>query len=94
MKGVVIKIETIKQHKDNIYEYYPVTIRLENHKTAIVHVIPTYRNYAYWLPVLKSGVRTVLDNLQFVTGSKKFLDKDIIPHIVSKPIQIKQLQLL
>lgn len=94
MKGTVIKIGELKWHKDKIYQYYPITIRLEDRRIVFLQLIPTYRNYNAWSFILETGVKTVLDNLQLVGNHQKFINKDAYPTLVSKPEIIKQGTLL
>jgi len=85
MKGTVIQIGQLTWHKDRIYEYYPVKIRLENRDIVFLQLVPQYSNFKNWSFILKTGVKTVLDNLQLVSSAPKFINKDYIPVIVSEP---------
>jgi len=58
-------------------------------------VVPTYRNYKVWKPILESGVGTILDGLEVKHGFvQSKIDADSPAVIVGKKLQVKQEPLL
>jgi hypothetical protein len=93
MKGTIIKIGKLLSHRDGLYMYYPISIRLENRKVVLLHLIPSYSNYPGWSWLLEAGEKTVIDGIVLVEKYPKFVNKDYYPVLVSTPKQ-KQATLL
>lgn len=75
MWGEIIKIEKPKKSRNEGTKFIRVHFKLKNKKWAKVDLVPTFRNFARWEPLLKVG--NFIDNLKF--KDKKTVDADCFP---------------
>ena len=90
MNATITKIDPPKASKTQatfIRIYFKGTTDLEWYQTDIV---PIYRNYKQWKPIIESGVGTVVGNLNLkVRMGKSKVDADS-PAIIIKRPEVKQ----
>lgn len=55
---------------------------MEDGTWAQTDVVPGFRNYVYWKPVIESGPDTQIGNLTYKSKSK--VDADCKPYIIGK----------
>jgi hypothetical protein len=69
-KATITKIDQGKYSRtENIY--YRIRFRLETGEFAMTDVVPTYRNFGYWEPVIKAGPGTTIGGVFLKDGFNK-----------------------
>lgn len=73
MKPLKAKITKIDEGKYSRTEniYYRIRFRLETGEFAMTDVVPTYRNFAYWKPVIAAGPGTTIGGVFLKEGGWK-----------------------
>ncbi len=87
MKARITKILEQKYSRtENVY--FRIYLRLETGEFAITDVVPTYRNFKFWQPVMKAGVGTIIGGVFLKEGYGKTLkvDADSEVFIIQEPL--------
>jgi len=87
MKAKIIKILEQKYSRtENVY--FRIYLRLETGEFAITDVVPTYRNFKFWQPVMKAGVGTTIGGVFLKEGYGKTLkvNADSEVFIIQEPL--------
>ena len=64
--------------------YYRVYFEMEDKSWAHTDILPKFRNYKYWEPIIKSGTGTIVGNLEYKIGRVGKIDADCRPYIIQK----------
>lgn len=75
MVGQVHKIHPIKKSRNGNL-FIRVEFMLDDGVWAKTDLVPGFANYSKWKPVLKSGVGTVIKNLNYKNEAKSEIDAD------------------
>ncbi|MGH7249526.1 MAG: hypothetical protein ACREGC_00985 [Minisyncoccia bacterium] len=90
MKATLYKIDDLKMSNNRDVAYKRLYFNLEDGSWAATDVVPTFRNYPNWKPVIEGGIGTIIDN--FFMKSKNKIDADSkIKILGKKPDQQKLL---
>ena len=90
MTGIVTKIDPPKENSWHNGVFIRIYFKMENDSWVQTDVVPGFRNYVHWEPIIKSGPNTKVGNLVYKTSSK--IDADCKPYIIEK--DNKQITLL
>ena len=77
MKAEIIKIHRLKSSKTEA-SFIRVEFKMEDGSWAKTDIVPVYRNYKRWKPLLAKGVGTQLDNLKLRREGE--VDADSYPY--------------
>lgn len=98
MKAKLTKIYQRKASYNGDVDYFRCTFQLEDGSFAMTDLVRTFRNFAWWDPVMKSGVGTVIDGVilkETAPGKPKKINADsqvrIIQATLFKPQEEKLL---
>jgi len=74
-KGVITKIHNIKRARGRgiktfASKFIRITFKMEDGSWAKTDVCPEYRNYMNWAGIIKAGVGTVVQGLNFRRGKE------------------------
>lgn len=87
MKAKLTKISHRKMSYNGDVDYYRLNFQLEDGSFAQTDVVPSYRNYAWWEPIVMAGVGTVIDHVMLRPSLKaKKIDADCQPVITKAPL--------
>ena len=96
--GIVVKIDEPKVNSWQSGVFIRIYFKMGDGTWGQTDVVPTFRNYVYWKPIIESGPDTKVENLAYKTHSKLKgkIDADCKPRIVEKvaPYDNKQSPLL
>lgn len=77
MKGQLVKLDQLKLSRNNDATFQRLKFQLEDGSFAMTDVVPTYRNYVWWRPVVAAGVGVVIDNISLITQASEKAPKKI-----------------
>lgn len=83
MKAEITKIDELKASAHYPVAFRRIYFKMEDGSWAVTDVVPSYRNYRYWKPVIEAGVGTTITNVRLKEKSK--VDADSPVKIVPKP---------
>lgn len=83
MKGEITKIHKLKSSQTEA-SFIRIEFKMEDGSWAKTDIVPIYRNYKRWKPIIKRGVGTVLKNLEFRTPNE--IDADSFPLLVTPEV--------
>lgn len=83
MKAIITKIDPLKESRHEA-AYIRVYFRGEQGGWYQTDIVPKYRNYARWKPILTSGVGTKLDGLNLRSNSISKIDADSPVRLIGK----------
>lgn len=80
MTGKLVKIQPLTESRNGDVTYTRLHFELSDGGFAMTDVVPKFRNYRYWKPVIEKGVGTVITNFH-LKGPQK-IDADSRVQIV------------
>ena len=82
MTGIVTKIDPPKENSWHSGVFIRIYFKMDDGTWAQTDVVPTFRNYRYWKPIIESGVDTRVGNLAYKSKAK--INADCEPCIIEK----------
>lgn len=92
MKAKITKIQELTMSKNQDVAYKRLHFQLEDGSHAMTDIVPKYRNYSWWKPVIEAGVGTWIDNVSLMNPGKVNADSRI--NIIQAPLPTGQQQIL
>jgi hypothetical protein len=77
MKATLTKIDPLKASISNNGTFRRIYFELEDGSWAHTDVVPEFRNYKRWKPIIEKGVGTELTGIRVKFGSKVDADSPI-----------------
>jgi len=90
MKAQIVKIDDPKTSRNGDAIFYRVKLKLENNDFVMTDIVPTYRNFAWWRPILQAGVGTWIDGVALKCAGKINADSQV--YIARSPAKVAQQQ--
>ena len=82
MTGIITKIDPPKENSWHSGVFIRIYFKMEDGSWAQTDVVPDFRNYVYWKPIIESGLDTQVSDLVYKSKSK--IDADCQPRITGK----------
>lgn len=84
MKATIKKHDPAKFSRNGDVRYIRIYFELDEGSWAATDLVPTYRNFSKWRPILASGIGTVIGGVGLKAEGKINADSDV--YIVKKPL--------
>lgn len=68
MVGIIKKIDPIKRSRNGGQCFIRIYFEMDDGGWAETDVVPTFRNYKKWKPIIESGIGTKVDGLILIRG--------------------------
>lgn len=91
MTAKLKKMDTPKYSRNGKVCFQRLYFELEDGSWAATDLVPSYRNYKWWEPVIKSGIGTEIGGIFLKDGYRDKINADSQVYIVQEPL-IKQPQ--
>jgi hypothetical protein len=88
LKAKITKIHEPKLSYNGDVAYIRINLQLEDGSFAQTDIVPKYRNYAWWQPVLKAGIGTWIGGVFLKQNGK--VDADSRVEIIKPPLHNEQ----
>lgn len=74
MRAKLVKIDPPKSSRNGDVQFQRLHFQLQDGSYAMTDVVSTFRNYAWWQPVIEAGIGTWIDGVE-LKGKQK-IDAD------------------
>jgi hypothetical protein len=86
MKAKLKRIDVPKYSRNGDVCFRRIYFELEDGNWAMTDLIPSFRNYKWWEPIIKSGVGTVIGGVFLKDGYRDKINADSQVFIVQEPL--------
>lgn len=84
MKAKITKINQPRISRNNDVAFHRIHLQLEDGSHAMTDLVSSYRNFAWWKPVIQAGVGTWVDGAVLINPKK--VDADSRVRIIQAPV--------
>ena len=91
MTAILKKMDTPKYSRNGKVCFRRLYFELEDGNWAATDLVPSFRNYKWWEPVVKSGIGTEIGGVFLKDGYRDKINADSQVYIIQEPL-IKQPQ--
>lgn len=77
MKAELIKIHQQKNSYNNDVKFIRLNFKLEDGTFAMTDVVPTFRNFSMWKPIIAKGVGAKINGITLINPKKVNADSSV-----------------